>query len=76
VTGPLVRADQALSGCRPGIHLPHRRLGLRQVHAAPWSPGWSSLILPASLVLGILVHVLFSLADRAIRRRWGLTGSS
>ncbi len=28
------------------------------------------------LIIGILVHTLFSLADRAIRRRWGLTGSS
>jgi NitT/TauT family transport system permease protein len=27
------------------------------------------------LVLGIIVHTLFSLADRAIRRRWGLTGT-
>jgi NitT/TauT family transport system permease protein len=27
------------------------------------------------LVLGIIVHTLFSLADRAIRRRWGLTSS-
>jgi NitT/TauT family transport system permease protein len=28
------------------------------------------------LVLGILVHSLFSMADRGIRRRWGLTGNS
>jgi NitT/TauT family transport system permease protein len=28
------------------------------------------------LVLGIVVHTLFSLADKAIRRRWGLTGST
>jgi hypothetical protein len=28
------------------------------------------------LVLGILVHGLFSMADGAIRRRWGLTGNS
>ncbi len=28
------------------------------------------------LVLGIVVHTLFSLADRAIRRRWGLTGNA
>ncbi|MGH3150685.1 MAG: ABC transporter permease subunit, partial [Streptosporangiaceae bacterium] len=28
------------------------------------------------LVLGIIVHTLFSLADKAIRRRWGLTGSA
>jgi sulfonate transport system permease protein len=27
------------------------------------------------LILGIVVHTLFSLADRAIRRRWGLTGT-
>ena len=27
------------------------------------------------LLLGILVHTLFGLADRAIRRRWGLTGA-
>jgi NitT/TauT family transport system permease protein len=27
-------------------------------------------------ILGILVHTLFSMADRSIRRRWGLTGSS
>jgi NitT/TauT family transport system permease protein len=27
------------------------------------------------LVLGIVVHTLVSLADRAIRRRWGLTGN-
>ena len=28
------------------------------------------------LILGILVHSLFSLADGSIRRRWGLTGSN
>ena len=28
------------------------------------------------LVLGIVVHTLFGLADKAIRRRWGLTGST
>jgi NitT/TauT family transport system permease protein len=28
------------------------------------------------LVLGIVVHSLFSMADRGIRRRWGLTGNS
>ena len=28
------------------------------------------------LVLGIRVHSLFSMADRGIRRRWGLTGNS
>jgi hypothetical protein len=27
------------------------------------------------LILGILVHTAFSMADRAIRRRWGLTGT-
>src|SRR5580692_2863525 len=27
------------------------------------------------LILGIIVHTLFGVADRAIRRRWGLTGS-
>ena len=28
------------------------------------------------LVLGIIVDQLFGLANRGIRRRWGLTGSS
>jgi NitT/TauT family transport system permease protein len=28
------------------------------------------------LVLGIIVHTLFGMADRAIRRRWGLTGNA
>jgi NitT/TauT family transport system permease protein len=28
------------------------------------------------LILGIVVHTLFGLADRAIRRRWGLTGTA
>jgi NitT/TauT family transport system permease protein len=36
--------------------------------------GATSIII-AILVLGILVHTLFSLADRAIRRRRGLTGT-
>jgi NitT/TauT family transport system permease protein len=36
--------------------------------------GATSIII-VILVLGILVHTLFSLADRAIRRRWGLTGT-
>ena len=36
----------------------------------------ATAIIIVILVLGILVHTLFSLADRSIRRRWGLTGSS
>jgi NitT/TauT family transport system permease protein len=36
--------------------------------------GATSIII-VILILGILVHTLFSLADRAIRRRWGLTGT-
>ncbi len=36
----------------------------------------ATAIIIVILVLGILVHALFSLADRSIRRRWGLTGSS
>jgi NitT/TauT family transport system permease protein len=36
--------------------------------------GATSIII-VILVLGILVHTLFSLADRSIRRRWGLTGT-
>ena len=35
----------------------------------------ATAIIIVILVLGILVHTLFSLADRAIRRRWGLTGT-
>jgi len=27
------------------------------------------------LILGIIVDMVFGLADRAIRRRWGLTGT-
>lgn len=27
------------------------------------------------LILGIIVDMLFGVADRAIRRRWGLTGT-
>jgi NitT/TauT family transport system permease protein len=27
------------------------------------------------LILGIIVDMLFGVADRAIRRRWGLTGA-
>jgi NitT/TauT family transport system permease protein len=33
----------------------------------------ATAIIIVILILGILVHTLFSLADRAIRRRWGLT---
>ena len=36
----------------------------------------ATAIIIVILVLGILVHTLFSMADRSIRRRWGLTGSS
>ena len=36
--------------------------------------GVTSIII-VILILGIIVHTLFGLADRAIRRRWGLTGS-
>jgi sulfonate transport system permease protein len=35
----------------------------------------ATAIIIVILVIGILVHTLFSLADRAIRRRWGLTGN-
>jgi NitT/TauT family transport system permease protein len=35
----------------------------------------ATAIIIVILVLGILVHTLFSAADRAIRRRWGLTGN-
>jgi hypothetical protein len=27
------------------------------------------------LILGIIVDMVFGVADRAIRRRWGLTGT-
>jgi len=37
--------------------------------------GATSIII-VILILGIVVHTLFGLADRAIRRRWGLTGSA
>jgi NitT/TauT family transport system permease protein len=37
--------------------------------------GATSIII-VILVLGIVVHTLFGLADRGIRRRWGLTGSA
>jgi NitT/TauT family transport system permease protein len=36
--------------------------------------GATSIII-VILILGIVVHTLFSLADRAIRRRWGLAGT-
>src|SRR5205823_4629713 len=36
----------------------------------------ATAIIIVILFLGILVHGLFSMADGAIRRRWGLTGSS
>ena len=36
----------------------------------------ATAIIIVILVLGIIVHSLFSMADGAIRRRWGLTGSS
>ena len=36
----------------------------------------ATAIIIVILALGILVHTLFSMADRAIRRRWGLVGSS
>lgn len=35
----------------------------------------ATAIIIVILVIGILVHTLFSMADRAIRRRWGLTGN-
>jgi NitT/TauT family transport system permease protein len=35
----------------------------------------ATAIIIVILILGILVHTLFSAADRAIRRRWGLTGN-
>jgi NitT/TauT family transport system permease protein len=37
--------------------------------------GATSIII-VILILGIVVHTLFGLADQAIRRRWGLTGTS
>ena len=36
----------------------------------------ATAIIIVILVLGIIVHSLFSLADGAIRRRWGLAGSN
>ncbi len=35
----------------------------------------ATAIIIVILAIGILVHTLFSLADQAIRRRWGLTGN-
>ena len=35
----------------------------------------ATAIIIVILILGIVVHTLFGLADRAIRRRWGLTGT-
>jgi len=35
----------------------------------------ATAIIIVILILGIVVHTLFSMADRAIRRRWGLTGT-
>ena len=35
----------------------------------------ATAIIIVVLILGIVVHTLFGLADRAIRRRWGLTGA-
>jgi len=35
----------------------------------------ATAIIIVILILGIVVHTLFGLADRAIRRRWGLTGA-
>jgi NitT/TauT family transport system permease protein len=36
----------------------------------------ATAIIIVILIIGILVHTLFSMADRSIRRRWGLVGSS
>jgi NitT/TauT family transport system permease protein len=36
----------------------------------------ATAIIIVILLIGIFVHTLFSMADRAIRRRWGLVGSS
>ena len=35
----------------------------------------ATAIIIVILIIGIIVHTLFSLADRTIRQRWGLTGS-
>jgi len=36
----------------------------------------ATAIIIVILIIGIFVHTLFSMADRAIRRRWGLVGTS
>jgi NitT/TauT family transport system permease protein len=36
----------------------------------------ATAIIIVILILGILVHTLFSMADRSIRRRWGLIGTT
>ena len=36
----------------------------------------ATAIIIVILILGIIVHTLFGMADKSIRRRWGLTGSS
>ena len=36
----------------------------------------ATAIIIVILLIGIFVHTLFSMADRSIRRRWGLVGSS
>ena len=36
----------------------------------------ATAIIIVILILGIIVHALFGVADRAIRRRWGLTGTA
>ena len=35
----------------------------------------ATAIIIVILIVGILVHTLFSMADRSVRRRWGLTGN-
>jgi len=35
----------------------------------------ATAIIIVILLIGIIVHTLFSMADRSIRRRWGLTGA-
>jgi len=36
----------------------------------------ATAIMIVNPVLGIFVHTLFSMADRSIRRRWGLIGTT
>jgi ABC-type nitrate/sulfonate/bicarbonate transport system permease component len=36
----------------------------------------ATAIIIVILFIGILVHTLFSMADRSVRRRWGLTGNA